>query len=91
MLTSAARTAATVALGLSVAVVAADQGGKEPPKEIKNSIEMQLVMIPAGEFLMGNEDSYESLKKAFPEMPLPHFRTSSTPRSDHAEFLRGNS
>ncbi len=38
----------------------------EPEKTVTNSLGMQLVRIPAGEFLMGSNESKESLKKAFP-------------------------
>jgi len=46
----------------------------EPPsqpaqksQEITNSIGMKLVLIPAGEFMMGGQESAENLVKAFPE------------------------
>jgi sulfatase modifying factor 1 len=38
------------------------------PKVVQNSIGMQLVKIPAGEFLMGGHERAEELCAAFPEM-----------------------
>jgi formylglycine-generating enzyme len=41
-------------------------GANGSPAEITNSIGMHLVRIPAGEFVMGSEESIESLQKAYP-------------------------
>lgn len=43
------------------------RGRKELVKEITNSIGIKLVLIPAGEFMMGNGESVEELIKAFPQ------------------------
>ena len=40
---------------------------KESAKEITNSIGIKLVLIPAGEFKMGNGEAVEELVKAFPQ------------------------
>ena len=39
-----------------------------PPPRLKNSLGMPLVLVPAGEFEMGNHDSDEKLAKAFPQI-----------------------
>ena len=41
-------------------------GAKGSPAEIINALGMRLVRIPAGEFVMGSEESIESLQKAYP-------------------------
>ena len=41
-----------------------------------NSRSAKLAMIPAGEFKMGNGESFETLKKAFREMPRNHYKTA---------------
>ena len=38
-----------------------------------NSIGMQLVRIPAGDFIMGSEESADSLAKAYPQLPRQRF------------------
>ena len=53
-----------LSLGLVIAV--RHSSAVEPPKEITNSIGMKLVLIPAGEFMMGSSESPEELAKAFP-------------------------
>jgi len=40
---------------------------KEKIKSIENSIGMKLVLIPAGEFIMGNHDTTEQLAVAYPQ------------------------
>ena len=42
-------------------------GIKNQAKEITNSIGIKLVLIPAGEFIMGNRESVEELIKVFPQ------------------------
>lgn len=44
----------------------------EPPR-LENSLGMQFVLIPAGEFLMGSAESPESLEKAFPQYDPARF------------------
>lgn len=55
----------------------ADDKQKDSLAEITSSIGMKLVRIPAGEFMMGNEASFEALRAAFPEMPRNHFNVAS--------------
>jgi len=43
------------------------------PKVIENSLGMQFVRIPAGEFLMGSDESPESLAKAYPQYDPARF------------------
>ncbi len=50
-------------LSLGVSFALAD----EPAKTITNTLGMKLNRIPAGEFLMGCNESKDSLKKAFPQ------------------------
>jgi len=40
---------------------------KDRPKVVENSIGMKLVFIPSGEFMMGSEESPQSLAKTFPQ------------------------
>jgi sulfatase modifying factor 1 len=47
--------------------VAADDARPSPTKPETNSIGMQLVQIPAGEFTMGRTESADELAKAFPD------------------------
>ena len=42
-------------------------GRKVPAQEITNSIGIKLVLIPAGEFMMGNGEAAEDLVKVFPQ------------------------
>jgi formylglycine-generating enzyme len=40
----------------------------DEPKSVKNSIDMTLVLVPAGEFMMGNQDSDEKLARTFSDI-----------------------
>ena len=64
---------ATVALVVlavigSVAVATAVEPKPTTPKQITNSIGMKLTLIPAGEFLMGNEESIDAMKKLYQDI-----------------------
>jgi formylglycine-generating enzyme required for sulfatase activity len=43
------------------------------PKLIQNSLGMKFVLLPAGEFLMGSDESPEALAKAYPHYPRERF------------------
>jgi formylglycine-generating enzyme required for sulfatase activity len=47
------------------------------PKEIDNAIGMRLVLIPAGEFMMGSNESPEALAAAYPQYDPKRFRELS--------------
>lgn len=64
----AARRAGVWASVTSACIAAICQAGEPPkplPREITNSIGMKLVLIPAGEFMMGSRESPEALVAAF--------------------------
>ena len=43
----------------------------DEPKTVANSIGMKLVLIPAGEFMMGSSETAEELAKAFKDYAAP--------------------
>ncbi|MEJ6005738.1 formylglycine-generating enzyme family protein [Paucibacter sp. AS339] len=47
--------------------------GDSKDEVLRNSIGMQFVRIPAGEFLMGSEESVEALARAFPALERERF------------------
>ncbi len=49
-------------------------GCATPPQRVENSLGMQFVRIPAGEFLMGSDETPESLARAFPQYDMERFR-----------------
>jgi formylglycine-generating enzyme required for sulfatase activity len=56
-----------VLLALSISLSAAETT-KPGHKTIENSLGMKLVLIPAGEFMMGSEAAPEALEKLFPKL-----------------------
>jgi formylglycine-generating enzyme required for sulfatase activity len=52
-------------LTISASILAADHDA--PPAAIENSLGMKFVLVPAGEFLMGSDESPEVLSKAYPQ------------------------
>nr|WP_220810550.1 formylglycine-generating enzyme family protein [Noviherbaspirillum aridicola] len=58
---------------LSVAASAAEPVSVPPPVRIENSLGMRFVRIPAGEFMMGSEESPESYAKSFPQYERQRF------------------
>lgn len=58
-------------LFLFMSLIGASAWSAEPmstlPKHVQNSVGMNFVLIPAGEFMMGSEESPESLAKSFPQ------------------------
>ena len=61
--------AAPLLIGCSLVATAATAD----TKPIVNSIGMHLLRIPAGEFIMGSEESPDSLAKAYPQLPRSRF------------------
>lgn len=59
-------------LGLSLAATASAQDRPEPAST-ENSLGMRFVRIPAGEFLMGSEESTESYAESFPQYDRQRF------------------
>jgi formylglycine-generating enzyme required for sulfatase activity len=49
-----------------VFALAAD--AKDPPKEFTNSIGMKFVLVPAGEFMMGSDETAEERAKDYPQV-----------------------
>ena len=47
--------------------------GKNLPPVIENSLGMKFVIVPAGEFMMGSDESPEALAKAFPQYDRGRF------------------
>ncbi len=44
-----------------------------PPAQIENSLGMRFVLVPAGEFLMGSDESPQALAAAFPDLERRRF------------------
>ena len=57
---------------------------KATPKQIENSIGMRFVLIPSGEFMMGSNESPETLAKAYPQYEPRRF----VPLGDEAPVHR---
>ena len=64
-------------LALLVAAVTsiaqAADGASAPPAQIENSLGMRFVLVPAGEFLMGSDESPQALAAAFPDLERRRF------------------
>ena len=54
-----------VFVSLSVSVFAADRGAA--PAAIENTLGMKFVLVPAGEFVMGSDESPDILSKVYPQ------------------------
>jgi len=68
-----------------LAVLAPTAWAEAPaPKTFENSLGMPFVLVPAGSFLMGSDESPEALAKAFPSVPADRFRQLD----DEAPVLR---
>jgi len=52
----------------STCLFASAEEKTQPPVTMENSIGMQMVLIPAGEFWMGTEESLAALKQAYPDL-----------------------
>ncbi len=62
-------------LGLSVSVLPAWSADPAvPARTFENSLGMKLVLVPAGEFLMGSDETPEALAKAYPQYDPARFQ-----------------
>jgi formylglycine-generating enzyme required for sulfatase activity len=69
---------ATLAALLALAIaVPARSNAATPPPVVENGLGMPFVLIPAGEFLMGSDESPEDLAKAYPQYDAERFLTLS--------------
>ncbi|KRB83865.1 formylglycine-generating enzyme family protein [Noviherbaspirillum sp. Root189] len=50
---------------------------RSPPAKIENSLGMTFVLIPAGEFMMGSDESPESLARSYPQYDQKRFKDLS--------------
>jgi formylglycine-generating enzyme len=72
---------ACTAAGLLPAADAPAKTAGDKRSEIRNSVGMELVRIPAGQFMMGSQESPEHLLKAFPgDYHKPEFFKDEYPR-----------
>jgi formylglycine-generating enzyme required for sulfatase activity len=62
-----ARTPSILLLSLFVSTAWSTDLPTTPPKQMRNSLAMKLVWIPPGEFMMGSDESPESLAQAYPQ------------------------
>lgn len=69
------RTRATIFIlaGLMCSPAWAGDPGSTAPQAIANSLGMKFVLVPAGEFLMGSDESPEALAKAYPQYGRERF------------------
>ena len=58
---------------LMISPVWSAEPGKTSPKEIENSLGMKFVLVPAGEFMMGSDESPEALAVAYPQYGRERF------------------
>jgi len=56
---------------------------RPPLANIENSIGMSLVLIPAGQFMMGTDESVESLRQGYPNYPERRLQDLSDERPQH--------
>jgi sulfatase modifying factor 1 len=49
-------------------LVGSGNAAEPPTQAVRNSIGMQFVRVPAGEFVMGNDESPDSLARAYPQL-----------------------
>jgi formylglycine-generating enzyme required for sulfatase activity len=66
-----------------VGLASATRAEESPPKTVENSLGMKLVLVPAGEFEMGNHDSDAALAKAFPQIDAKRISDVSDERPVH--------
>lgn len=68
-----ARAATFLFVTLMVSSAWSSEPGKTSPKEIENSLGMKFVLVPAGEFMMGSDESPEALAEAYPQYGRERF------------------
>lgn len=56
------------------ALAASSVSSAEPKATTENSLGMKFVLVPAGEFLMGSDESPEALARAYPQYDAKRFR-----------------
>lgn len=64
---------ATILFLMSLLVFPASADNPVATRPIKNSLGMSFVLIPAGEFMMGSDETAESLAKAYPQYERKRF------------------
>ena len=69
------RSAGPIAAALLALAVASPAGPNEaaPPTVVENSLGMAFVLIPAGDFLMGSDETPEDLARAYPQYDRERF------------------
>lgn len=69
------RTRATILIlaGLMFSPAWSGEPGSTAPQAIANSLGMKFVLVPAGEFMMGSDESPEALAKAYPQYGRERF------------------
>jgi len=53
-------------------------GSSHAPAQIENSLGMRFVLLPAGTFVMGSDESVQRLARAYPLYARPSFRNWNT-------------
>ena len=67
------RPALLLCLLLAVSAATAEVPGSALPKQAENVLGMKFVLIPEGDFMMGSEESPDSLAQAFPQYDRKRF------------------
>ena len=71
----------------STCLFASAEEKTQPPVTMENSIGMQMVLIPAGEFWMGTEESLAALKQAYPDYEERRLRDLDDERPRHKVLI----
>ena len=67
------RSLAPLLVAAVTSVAQAADRASAPPAQIENSLGMRFVLVPAGEFLMGSDESPQALAAAFPDLERRRF------------------